>query len=36
MKYRILVQWSDEGQTYTPILPEWEGRYLMLVTSGKT
>jgi len=36
MKCRILVQWSDEGQTYTVILPEWEGRYLMVVASGKT
>jgi hypothetical protein len=35
MKYRILLQWSDKSQTCTVILPEWEGRYLTLVASGK-
>lgn len=36
MKYCTLIQWSDEDQTYVVILPEWEGRYLMPVASGKT
>ena len=36
MKYRILIQWSDEDQTYAVLLPEWEDRYLMPVASGKT
>jgi antitoxin HicB len=36
MRYTIEVKWSDEDQTYMVILPEWEGRYLMPVASGKT
>ncbi|HEY7021591.1 MAG TPA: type II toxin-antitoxin system HicB family antitoxin [Ktedonobacterales bacterium] len=36
MRYTIEVMWSDEDQTYVVILPEWEGRYLMPVASGKT
>ena len=36
MRYTIEVKWSDEDQTYVVILPEWEGRYLMPVASGKT
>jgi antitoxin HicB len=36
MRYTIEVKWSDEDQTYVIILPEWEGRYLMPVASGKT
>jgi predicted RNase H-like HicB family nuclease len=36
MKLRILLQWSGEDQTCVVILPEWEGRYLMPVASGKT
>lgn len=34
--YSIVIEWSDEDQTYVVILPEWEGRYLMPVASGKT
>ena len=36
MRYTIEVKWSDEDQTYVVILPEWEGRYLMPVASGKS
>jgi antitoxin HicB len=36
IRYSIVIEWSDEDQTYVVILPEWEGRYVMPVASGKT
>ncbi len=36
MHYTIEIQWSDENQKYVVVLPEWEGRYLMPVSSGAT
>lgn len=35
-RYSIVIEWSDEDQTYVVVLPEWEGRYLMPVASGET
>ena len=34
--YSILIQWSDEDQTYVAILPEWEELCAMPVTDGAT
>jgi antitoxin HicB len=36
MKYRILIQWSDEDQTYVVFLPDWEGSVFQPVTDGAT
>ena len=36
MKYRILIQWSDEDQTYVVILPDWEDAVYQPVTDGAT
>jgi predicted RNase H-like HicB family nuclease len=34
--YSILIEWSDEDQSYVVILPEWADQYAMPVASGKT
>jgi antitoxin HicB len=35
--YSIVIEWSEEDQTYVVILPEWiEFHYVMPVASGKT
>lgn len=34
--YSILIEWSDENQTYLVTLPEWAGSVLMPVTHGAT
>jgi antitoxin HicB len=36
MKYRILIQWSDEDNSYVVILPDWEDVVLQPVTDGAT
>ena len=36
MKYRILIQWSDEDNCYMVILPDWEDVVLQPVTDGAT
>ena len=36
MKYRILIQWSDEDNCYVVILPDWENVVLQPVTDGAT
>ena len=36
MKYRTLIQWSDEDQTYVVILPDWEDAVYQSVTDGST
>ena len=35
-RYSIVIEWSDEDQTYVVILPEWADQYAMPVASGKT
>jgi predicted RNase H-like HicB family nuclease len=35
-RYSILIEWSDEDQSYVVILPEWADMYAMPVASGKT
>jgi predicted RNase H-like HicB family nuclease len=34
--YSLVIEWSDEDQTYVVLLPEWADRYAMPVASGKT
>ncbi len=34
--YSMLIQWSDEDQTYLVMLPEWEDRVFGPVTHGDT
>ncbi|WIG59462.1 MAG: hypothetical protein OJF49_002209 [Ktedonobacterales bacterium] len=34
--YALVIEWSDEDQTYVVLLPEWADRYAMPVASGKT
>lgn len=36
MKYRMLIEWSDENDAFLVILPDWEGRVLQPVTDGAT
>ena len=36
LHYSILVQWSEEDQSYLVTLPEWEGRVFNPVTHGQT
>jgi antitoxin HicB len=37
LHYSIVIEWSEEDQTYVVILPEWvEQHYVMPVASGKT
>jgi antitoxin HicB len=36
LRYSMLIQWSDEDQTYLVILPEWADRVLGPVTHGVT
>jgi len=36
MKYRILIQWSDEDDCYVVFLPDWEGVVFQPVTDGAT
>lgn len=35
-RYSLVIEWSDEDQTYVVLLPEWADRYAMPVASGKT
>ncbi|HKV84348.1 MAG TPA: type II toxin-antitoxin system HicB family antitoxin [Ktedonobacterales bacterium] len=35
-RYSIVIEWSDEDQTYVVILPEWADQYLMPVGDGDT
>ncbi|MGH2515953.1 MAG: type II toxin-antitoxin system HicB family antitoxin [Ktedonobacterales bacterium] len=34
--YSIVIEWSDEDQTFVVLLPEWAETYAMPVASGKT
>ena len=34
--YAILIEWSDEDQTYVVTLPEWAERVYQPVTDGAT
>ena len=34
--YSIVIEWSDEDQTYVVILPEWSDQYAMPIADGKT
>jgi antitoxin HicB len=36
MKYRILIQWSDEDNYYVVLLPDWEEAIYQPVTDGAT
>lgn len=36
MKYRMVIEWSDEDNAYVVFLPEWEGRVYQPVTDGAT
>jgi antitoxin HicB len=33
-RYTMVIQWSDDDQTYLVLLPEWEGRVSNPVTHG--
>jgi antitoxin HicB len=35
-RYSIVIEWSDDDQTYVVLLPEWEGRVYQPVTDGPT
>ena len=35
-RYSMVIQWSDEDQTFLVSLPEWEGRVANPVTHGDT
>lgn len=35
-KYTVVIQWSEEDQTYVVLLPEWAGLLAMPCTDGKT
>ncbi len=35
-RYSMLIQWSDEDQTYLVTLPEWEDRVFGPVSHGDT
>jgi antitoxin HicB len=34
--YSIVIEWSNEDQTYVVLLPEWEDRVYQPVTDGPT
>jgi antitoxin HicB len=36
MKYRMLLQWSDEDDCYVVFLPDWEDALCQPVTDGAT
>jgi len=36
LHYSMLIEWSEEDQTYLVTLPEWAGYVLMPVTHGET
>ena len=36
MRYSIVIEWSEEDQTYVVILPEWADQYVMPVADGDT
>ena len=36
LHYSILIEWSEEDQTYVVLLPEWSEQYVMPVASGNT
>ena len=35
-RYSLVIEWSDEDQTYVVLLSEWEGRVYQPVTDGAT
>lgn len=35
-RYSIVIEWSDEDQTYVVLLPEWKERVYQPVTDGPT
>lgn len=35
-RYSMLIEWSDEDQTYVVLLPEWEDHVYQPVTDGAT
>lgn len=36
MNYSMVIQWSDEDQTFVVILPEWADQYYTTIADGKT
>jgi antitoxin HicB len=34
--YSIIIEWSDDDQTYVVLLPEWQDRVYQPVTDGAT
>ena len=36
MKYRMVIEWSDEDGAYVVYLPQWEGLVYQPVTDGAT
>lgn len=36
LHYSILIEWSDEDQSYLVTLPEWADRVMMPATHGDT
>ena len=36
MKYRMVIEWSEEDSAYVVFLPEWVGRVYQPVTDGAT
>jgi antitoxin HicB len=36
VNYTLVIQWSDEDQTFVVLAPEWADLYAMPVASGKT
>jgi predicted RNase H-like HicB family nuclease len=36
LRYRMVIEWSDEDQAYLVTLPEWESRVFQPVTHGAT
>ena len=35
-RYSIVIEWSEDDQTYVVILPEWADQYVMPVADGAT
>jgi antitoxin HicB len=36
LHYSMLIEWSEEDQSYLVTLPEWAGRFMMPATHGNT
>lgn len=34
--YSIVIEWSEEDQSYVVILPEWADQYVMPIADGET